>query len=481
MSFKDKSTLDKAGQYTLDRLEIISYQQEKEESAPRFINLEGITANFEIAEDIYSSNMVGSITVYDSQDIKSLLPITGLEKLAFRYSTPGFSGYDCSESSGQPMQIYKIDKVKLEPQTGKQQLYRIFFCSPEMYNNSITRVSKAFSGPVEEAIDQILRARIYLNSKKPIFVEPTKTNTKVVIPNVRPYTAIKMLAEKATSAKYNSSGYNFYETSRGFNFRSLESMLAMSGSVNRPPQAIYRTQIGQIRNPDTSKIAGEVERAMTEVIDYRFEKPVDTMSNIQVGMYANRLVVHDAFNKTLTTTDYNYKEDFAKSFHVDKDGGMLLPDTPWSDSGKALYEHPMAKLMTVASSSKIHNDYESTPSTNKQQMVNNMAVVRNMNLSLKVHGNTHICAGDVIEFKSYMVSPTDGGQTPELNPFQSGNYVVLAVKHIVSPVAQTSETIIRCYKDSVGTPYPDEPEALIVGKEDTSKGDIYEGDLLAQV
>ena len=32
------------------------------------------------------------------------------------------------------------------------------------------------------------------------------------------------------------------------------------------------------------------------------------------GMYANRLVVHDAFNKTLTTHDFNYKEDFEKGF-----------------------------------------------------------------------------------------------------------------------------------------------------------------------
>ena len=159
---------------------------------------------------------------------------------------------------------------------------------------------------------------------------------------------------------------------------------------------------------------------------------------------------------------------------------MLLPDTPYGDTGKALYEHPMAKLMTVASSSKRHNDYESTPSTNKQKLVNNMATVRNMNLTLKVHGNTHICAGDLIDFISYMVQPTDGGQTPDINPYQSGKYVVMSVKHIVSPVAMSSQTIIRCYKDSVGVAYPTEPEALIVGKDDLVKGDIYEGDLIAE-
>ena len=32
-----------------------------------------------ITEDIFSNNIMGSVTVYDSQDIRTLLPITGLK------------------------------------------------------------------------------------------------------------------------------------------------------------------------------------------------------------------------------------------------------------------------------------------------------------------------------------------------------------------------------------------------------------------
>ena len=181
MGYKDRNTLDKVGQYSLENLEIISYRQDKEESAPKIMDISAITLNFEIKEDILTNTMVGSVIVLDSQDIRTILPLTGLEKLGFKYATPGFDGYDCSEKSGHPMQIYKVDKVKLDPKTGKQQLYKIFFCSEEMYYNTLNRVSQAFEGPIEEAVDKIFRTRTYLNSKKPLFFEPTKSNSKFVL------------------------------------------------------------------------------------------------------------------------------------------------------------------------------------------------------------------------------------------------------------------------------------------------------------
>ena len=45
-----------------------------------------------ITEDIFSDSIVGSVTVYDMQDIRSILPLTGLERLSLKFSTPGLPG-----------------------------------------------------------------------------------------------------------------------------------------------------------------------------------------------------------------------------------------------------------------------------------------------------------------------------------------------------------------------------------------------------
>ena len=476
MGYKDRNTLDKVGQYSLENLEIISYRQDKEESGPKVMDIRGITLNFEIAEDIMSNNLVGSVIVFDGQDIKTLLPITGLEKLTFKLATPGFDGYDCTET-GHPMQIYKVDKVKLDPKTGKQQLYKIFFCSEEMYYNTLNRVSQAFEGPIEEAVDKIFRTRTYLNSKKPLFFEPTKSNSKFVIPNLRPYRAISMLSSMAKSAKYDNAGYMFYETSKGFQFRSLESMLAMGGANLRPPSWRFQTQIVPITDTPQEGIK-DVKRRMSSVINYQFDRPVDTMVNIMSGMLANRLIVHDAFNKTLETTDFNYKDKFAKSFHTDEGGGILSPDTPFGDTGKTLFEHPLSMLMTMTETSKVHNNYEFPKSAEiLPLLMSQMQVMRNMNLNLEVYFNTNVNAGDIIEFNNPVIQPKNPGEQEEDNPYTSGRYLVLSVKHVVNMEAEQGSTIIKCFKDSVRTPLPTETDPLIIGKEEKQKADINEADL----
>ena len=127
MAQTDRDVFDKVGQYNLSEIAIISYRQTKD-SKPRRIDI-SILYNFEIAEDIFLNNVVGSVIVYDMQDIRSIMPMVGLERLSLKFNSPGMNGYDYSEDTGVPLQIYKIDKVRKDPKNEKAQLYQIYFCS----------------------------------------------------------------------------------------------------------------------------------------------------------------------------------------------------------------------------------------------------------------------------------------------------------------------------------------------------------------
>ena len=341
MAHTDRDVFDKAGQYNLEQLTILSYVHDSEEGLPVSIDIKGVMLNFEIAEDVFSNNIVGSVIVYDMQDIRTILPITGLERLALKFNSPGTPGYDFSEENGIPLQIYKVDKVKIDPQQEKAQFYQIFFCSPEMYNNKITRISKAYAGPVENGINDIIRN--YLKSEKPFYFEPTATNPKIVIPNLNPYEAIRLLAKSAVPSKFpENAGYVFYETSQGFYFRSFASMMAVGGLGAR-----------------TNQLAG----------------------------------------------------------------------------------------------------------------------FRNHNLSLLVYGNTLLNAGDIITFTTPVLRPGEDGDD-NINPYTSGRYVIMAMKHTVNTEAQRHEMVLKCYKDSVRSAYPTEEEALSnIGKADIKDYDIYEEQL----
>jgi len=480
MADLEKNVLDRVGKYNLSELSIISYRQDKEESKPKFIDIKGITLTMNITEDLFSNTLSGSVTVYDTQDIRTVLPLTGLERLSLKFNTPGCPGYNMSENGGVPFQIYKVDSVRKDPNNDIGQFYKIFFCSPEMYNNQLATVSRAYAGPIENAVEDIVRQKKYLDSKKPLFVENTATNTKYVIPSLKPFKAINFLANQALSGKYNNAGYLFYETSQGFHFRSIESLLAMGGAVARPTSWNFQSQINMVKDAKKDEVK-DIERRMQQIIKYEFSKPVDTLTNIIGGFYANKLVVHDAFNKTIKTHDFNYKDNFEKGYHTETVGWdsdsfkMITPDTQLNETGKSLYEFADSKKMVVTETSKVHNDYEFVPASDTLPKITSQKVgYKNMNLSMLVYGNTSLNAGDIVNFSAPIMQP---GDTAQPNPYTNGRYMIMAIKHVISIESGTHEMVLRCYKDSVRTPLPSESDPLIVDKDNTIKVDIYKEDI----
>ncbi len=480
MALKESDILDKVGKYNLTTLDIISYQQQKDESAPKVMDIKGIADVITVTEDILSHTLSGVVTVYDTNDIRSILPLTGLERLSLKFNTPGVFGYDYTEKTGTPFHIYKVDKISKVSNKDNAQFYQIFFCSPEMINSQLETVSKAYAGPIENAVNDILKNK--LKSKKPFRFENTATNAKYVIPSLKPLKAINFLSSQCISGKYNNAGYLFYETSRGFNFRSFESLLAIGGSRARPHTWIFQTQVTKNKDKNYKGLSEvkNIEERMQTVIKYDFDKHADTLSNVIDGMYANRLVVHDAFNKTIKTHDFDYIKNFEKEFHTETIGKAndgqkhILPNAQYNDTGKGFNEYPNAKKMVVTETSKVHNDYEFVPTSETlPKITSHKKALQNLSLSMLVYGNTGINAGDVIFFNVPIMRP---GEKVIPNPYISGRYLVLAIKHTLAMETGTHEMTLKCAKDSVRTPYPSEEDALIVGKDNTKDINIYAED-----
>jgi len=69
------------------------------------------------------------------------------------------------------------------------------------------------------------------------------------------------------------------------------------------------------------------------------------------------------------------------------------------------------------------------------------------------------------------------GDKTEHNPYTSGRYLIMAIKHTISVESQTHEMVLKCYKDSVRNAYPSESDPLITGKSNISKTNIYDQDI----
>ena len=472
------NVIEKPGDYNLNTVKILSYRKNDSEGRLYEYDIKPIVLTIELTEDIFNGFMSGNVIVKDAQDIRSVLPITGLEKLELKFSTPGMPGVKAVREEGHPFHIYKIEGVQVDPTNPRAQFYNIYFCSKEMFYNSFNRVSRAYTGPIEESVERIIRDVDGLNSKKLFLYEPTKTNTKFVIPNKKPLNAINLMSEKAISGSYNNAGYLFYETPTGFHFRSIESMLALGGAVARPSIFKYNYQIANAQDQD-------VETDLKNVIRYHFERPANTLFNLNEGMYANKLITHDSFNKTIEETDFDYMDTFGTFFHTEHDDGFksaektTLPYSKFDGQPFDISQKANAKLMTATNTSKIHNDYEIIrPKDYLQSRLSQRLQLRNVNLNLQVFGNSLITAGCIINFEMPYLRPLGDNELPENNPYWSGRYLVMGVKHTISQEDERYEMSLKCMKDAVRTPYEAEIENTSVTEREYEQSvlNIYEAD-----
>ena len=472
---KPPHTLEQAGSYELERCEIVSYKNGKNQS-PRTVHITQLVASIELTEDIFEYCLQGKLQLYDSNDVRTILPITGFDKLNLKFNTPGMPGVDFTEESGKQFHIYKIEKVRQDPNTQRTQGYDIYFTSKEFYYNFMHRVSKAYSGPIEFAIEDILRSKKYLNSSRAITWEPTSSNAKYVIPNLRPFNAISFLCSQAVSKKYNNAGYVFYESPGGYFFRSLESMYAVAGSAGRPHKFKYTYQV--------NRVDLDIEQDMHSVLDYHFGLPVNVLENMGEGMFANKLITHDAFNKTIKTHNFDYYKSFIDYFHVETTGGeksgikQLIPFTKFDDTDKDISQFSDARVSVVSETSKVHNDYEFVPSNDTLPIsISQRRQLHNNVLSLIVNGNSLLSAGDIISFDLPLMRPVGEGGKQQVNPYYSGRYLITGLKHILSTEGQGKyQMTLKCSKDAVSEAFYAEATPYQSKKGDNSNYDIYKED-----
>ena len=447
-----------AGDFRVKVVNILSYRKAEGSEKAFRVNLIPQTMSINLVEDVTMPVITGSLDVADGQDFRTLLPLTGNEKLELHIFTPGQREIQYIEGQTDTLAVYKIDKIRLSGGTGRQQVYRVHFISREAIRNSITRISKAFSGPVENAVHEIISDEKYLDTVKPIYLEPTATNSKYVIPNLKPFQTIKFLGQNAVSNKYNNAGYLFFERTDGFHFRSFESLMALNGATARPVKEAYAIQPASVRN---EKGDANVIQDLQSPDSYSFENVANTLEELNKGLYANRLVTHDIYNKKITTFDYDYHEQFGQFFHTEHDQGnrteskYLRPLAKLDDTDKVLSDYPMAKLMNVVDTKKVHNDYEFTPPEDiLPNKVSQSAQMANFHLVMTVPGQTSRNCGEMISFALPNQRPVQHDQPQTLNPYYSGRYLVLSLKHKFDVVAQKHTMNIRCVKDSTPKELP---------------------------
>ena len=384
------------------------------------------------------------------------------------------------------MHIYKLtNKQQLNDHT---QSYTLHFASREFVRNLRKRVSKSYDMRMDQAVNSIFADSEYLDSRKVLHKQPTRNQDKVCIPNLTPFDAIGLLAKRALPEKNEGAGYLFYETTKGFHFRSWQSLCVDEVGLPREPIQKFRyiqvpLDLSGILKKDGKPLDSVIEGYMN-VENYKFLNNFhDVAANTALGTYGHRVITHNIYDKSYREDDYHYHNQYANTAHTDGNNPAITSSAVdydtipgYAGENRGVSDWPESRVTVQATTRFQHGKDTGNFGTDvtddgilEGQRVSQINQIHSgTRLQMTIKGQSWLQPGDLIQFDIQSVEDRQSAQHL-LDPLYSGRYIITHIRHRVA-VDQYIQ-VIECAKDSVANPIgsSNESYANIAGEQSPPK------------
>jgi len=371
-------------------------------------------------EDILSPCVMMTIQVASSYSIYNGLPIRGGEMVEVDVETA--SG-NFKLNGNYAMYVYKVSGIVSD---GQKEYFTLHLCSREGLTNETARVQKKYEKkPINEHVEAILKDVLKTKKYKSQNIERTSNSYSFIGTLKKPFHILTWLGPKgvpSTSSSGNSgntakgvAGFVFYENKDGFHFRSIDTLVSatqsQSGSTSKESIPRYKY------NPGTST-ANDANNNFN-IINYNFEKNTDLMKSLRVGMYANVTYFYDLYKNKIDRIDYFIK-DQVKS----KLGGSKFP-VP-----KDFEDKPSRILFRSSDIGMLESEGNAEDSgrdnTDMAKSFSRYNLLFTQALNIIVPMNINLKVGNILYAQFQQV---DASKSGEVDPEQSGNYLIKEVRH----------------------------------------------------
>ena len=426
-------------------------------STGKKVDLSNIYIAVNIYEDIYSSTMSGDASFNDSNDLLSDIPIIGFEYIEFELIKPESPNNILKKV----FRIHKVDGPAIDYGSQKNMTYMIKFFSEEFYLSMGTKVSKSYK---QKRIDQIVKDLI----DKQLFTSKLKSSNfqqssglyDIIIPYWTPFRAIEWLTTRAVKAISKNVTYPFffYENSEGYNFKSIDSMMAAVPLRNYvyEPQNVQLTRYSSEESSPTR----EIQARKNNIIQFEFINYLDMMKAYMHGMFASSLLTFDPIRLQTNQQIFDYKKQFENSTHLDNKSGRfnndILDRTKKSITDRfGVVRKYYPTTLGLDSDPIISNMQPNiTPNYVESWLLSRISKIEELNyfkVKLLAPGDNVITVGKTITFKMPRIYAKEKGSSDD-HPYFTGKYLVTSVRHMITPFKY--EMLIEGIKDDVTKSYP---------------------------
>ena len=395
-----------------------------------------------------SGNTIDEKTAIDG------LPIVGQERVQLKFTDNNEETLDLT--------MY-VNKVKPFYDDSTKSAVALDLASKEFIMNEKVRVTKRYDGKVSEHVKSILEEVLKLKdtedgtTTKSLDIEETQNNYNFFGLNKKPYYMLNYLSKASVPSTQNSegntAGYFFYETSEGYKFKSIDSLL----SQEKKKSIIYN------ETPDSGG-ANIPEGYDMKALQFEKENAVNVQNKLRMGAYSTRTVVFDPFNSKYEVLTKEAKEVEEKEGiqtagerlpvfnpEFDQEGKAkefsrtmyMLLDTGSLPSGKAGEGEPVKASEQQLEKSKEQNFQAQRILAQSVMRYNQLFAAMN---TITIAGDFSLHAGDAI-FVDAPELQTDTSND-EVNQESGGLYIIADLCHYVTP--KETYTKLNLVRDTFG-------------------------------
>ena len=200
-----------------------------------------------------------------------------------------------------------INKVTPIQETSKVNTVNLELVSKEFILNEKIRVNTRFDGKVSYHITKIIQdLPYYFDTDKEIDIENTDNNYNFIGNNRKPFFVLNTLSKKSVPEGKlgKSAGFFFWETSEGFHFKSIDTLL--DPEKNKIKKAIL---FDNTYDEDGASIPPAYDM---KALEYEEDNRVNIKDKMLLGAYSTKIITFDPRTAEYKVTTRTVKDDGTK-------------------------------------------------------------------------------------------------------------------------------------------------------------------------
>ena len=424
------------------------------------IDLRLCVVSFQYFEDLFSPTITAKMVVISTsgvvsddktKKIESLyngLPIRGGERVAIKIK--GNTKVNKGLRFDTPETYLYVSKISNVIRDGQKEIFVLHLVSREAITNEITHVNRKFEpySLIDTHVEDILKNDLKVKTIRYAGNIDPASNKYGFLGNLKsPFQLLVWLASKATPQTQSTSGftgYFFYQTQSGFNFRSADSLIK-DGLDGRTARTNFKATREYTHKQFTDYIN---ESGDFNILSYSIQRNNDLIRKLIIGQYSNFTASFNPLNGRFSKVEegsFNLKEilNQPKGKKISTLGDVPEVPTLLSDDGVGLGELP-SRIMSVVkdvgtlSKEASKSDSPGVSQTQKEALVRYNLLFQQV-VKIIIPLNTNLQAGEVVKL-NFLGAPE--GSTYDRK--QSGYYLIKELCHAFdTEQSVTSMTVIR--------------------------------------